>query len=317
MLTCFRDDMFVGDFDTLFMVLNNDRSIGRSVSWLVRCTGGWFNHPGRSNFHSSSVQCPAVTSQTVMRWYFNMYCSVSRGQSGASVYSPWWSGACWFVAWSCWGPVWTWSPTEIGSGSFLLADSAACGQVNQSRHSSPHLFNSISTCWSGITYVLAAVFLEGIPSNTMTLSARYVAMMKSCSTTNAVFFAWRMYLKKTTTRQAFKDHLTLTIPSEGGFSWPFDDPSRHQSLLGVQVRRGLVNQVNVGWFTQAQGESHSLQLTSRQVLHLWGRVRQLSSVSANGSLKSFTHSGAALTSWSMMLSICIGFMTSVMNCGWV
>lgn len=42
--------------------------------------------------------------------------------------------------------------------------------------------------------MFAEVLLEGMPSNTMTLSARYVAMMKSCSTTNAVFFAWRMYL---------------------------------------------------------------------------------------------------------------------------
>lgn len=43
--------------------------------------------------------------------------------------------------------------------------------------------------FGGGAYVLAAVFLEGRPSNTMTLSAKYVAMMKSCSTTNAVFLA--------------------------------------------------------------------------------------------------------------------------------
>lgn len=47
------------------------------------------------------------------------------------------------------------------------------------------------------SYAFAEVLLEGMPSNTMTLSARYVAMMKSCSTTNAVFLAWRMYLKQT------------------------------------------------------------------------------------------------------------------------
>lgn len=45
-----------------------------------------------------------------------------------------------------------------------------------------------------LPHVLAAVCLDGMPSNTMTLSARYVAMMKSCSTTNAVFLAWRIYL---------------------------------------------------------------------------------------------------------------------------
>ena len=48
------------------------------------------------------------------------------------------------------------------------------------------------------TNELATVLIEGVPSNTTTLSARYVAMMKSCSTTNAVFLAWRMNLDKPT-----------------------------------------------------------------------------------------------------------------------
>ena len=43
---------------------------------------------------------------------------------------------------------------------------------------------------------LAIVFTEGSPSSTTTRSARYVAMMKSCSTTNAVFFACKMNLYK-------------------------------------------------------------------------------------------------------------------------
>lgn len=49
---------------------------------------------------------------------------------------------------------------------------------------------------------------------------------------------------------------------------PLDDPGGHQSLLGVQVGRGLVDQVDVGWFAQTQCEGDSLQLTTRQVLHL-------------------------------------------------
>ena len=44
------------------------------------------------------------------------------------------------------------------------------------------------------TDLLARVSTEGLPSNTITRSARYVAMMKSCSTTNAVFLACRMNL---------------------------------------------------------------------------------------------------------------------------
>src|SRR5271154_3621525 len=38
----------------------------------------------------------------------------------------------------------------------------------------------------------AVALTEGSPSKTITLSAKYVAMMKSCSTTKAVFLAWRM-----------------------------------------------------------------------------------------------------------------------------
>lgn len=43
-------------------------------------------------------------------------------------------------------------------------------------------------------HLLAVLDTEGFPSNTITRSARYVAMMKSCSTTKPVFLAWRMYL---------------------------------------------------------------------------------------------------------------------------
>ena len=51
---------------------------------------------------------------------------------------------------------------------------------------------------------------------------------------------------------------------------PFDDSGGHQSLLRVQVGRRLVDQVNVSWFPQTQSEGDSLQLTTRQVLHLDG-----------------------------------------------
>ena len=44
-------------------------------------------------------------------------------------------------------------------------------------------------------YELALDWTPGSPSNTIILSARYVAMMKSCSTTKAVFFACVMNLE--------------------------------------------------------------------------------------------------------------------------
>lgn len=43
--------------------------------------------------------------------------------------------------------------------------------------------------------VWAVVLTDGLPSKTITRSARYVAMMKSCSTMKPVFFEWRMNLK--------------------------------------------------------------------------------------------------------------------------
>lgn len=98
----------------------------------------------------------------------------------------------------------------------------------------------------------------------------------------------------------------------GGRDEPLDNAGCHQSLLGVQVRRRLVNQVNVRRFPQTQSQSDPLQLSTGQVLNLRDRRR----VSVAGSrLALWRHPQDDLTSWSMMLSICMGFMTSVMNCG--
>lgn len=131
-------------------------------------------------------------------------------------------------------------------------------------------------------------------------------MMKSCSTTNAVFFAWRMYLQ--TQKKALESDtvgsrmwgrkrkkcveleerkVTDEGENEGGCKGkgrmkrqislyhrkaeePLNDPGSHQSLLRVQVGRRLIDQVNVSWFPQTQSERDSLQLTTRQVLYLRG-----------------------------------------------
>lgn len=45
-------------------------------------------------------------------------------------------------------------------------------------------------------YGVAVAAMAGWPSKTITRSARYVAMMKSCSITKAVFFACRINLLK-------------------------------------------------------------------------------------------------------------------------
>lgn len=57
----------------------------------------------------------------------------------------------------------------------------------------------------------------------------------------------------------------------GGRDEPLDDAGRHQSLLGVQVRRRLVNQVNIRRFPQTQSQSNSLQLPTGKVLNLKDR----------------------------------------------
>lgn len=56
---------------------------------------------------------------------------------------------------------------------------------------------------------------------------------------------------------------------------PLNDSGGHQSLLGVQVGGGLIDEVHVGRFSQTEREGDSLQLTSGQVLYLWAEQRQL------------------------------------------
>ena len=41
-----------------------------------------------------------------------------------------------------------------------------------------------------------------------------------------------------------------------------------KTLLRIEVGGRLINQVDIRWFTQAQRQRHSLQLSSRQILNL-------------------------------------------------
>ncbi len=47
-----------------------------------------------------------------------------------------------------------------------------------------------------------------------------------------------------------------------------DDLRRHDALLGVEVGRGLVDEVDVGGLAQAERERDALQLSAREVLDL-------------------------------------------------
>ena len=49
---------------------------------------------------------------------------------------------------------------------------------------------------------------------------------------------------------------------------PLDHLGRHQSLLTVQVGRGLINQIDIGWLAETQGHGDSLELASGEVLNL-------------------------------------------------
>lgn len=56
------------------------------------------------------------------------------------------------------------------------------------------LFRNLFIPVRSVVGSLAIVLMDGTPSNTITLSARYVAIMKSCSTMNAVFLACKINL---------------------------------------------------------------------------------------------------------------------------
>ena len=119
-------------------------------------------------------------------------------------------------------------------------------------------------CSKQPTSLMASVLREGWPSKTMTRSARYVAMMKSCSTTKAVFFAWRMNLKEGESeggRHGWREggREGGREVGEGGREVgeggrerpaaavlsPLDDFCRDKTLLRVQVCRRLVYEVDV------------------------------------------------------------------------
>ncbi len=69
-----------------------------------------------------------------------------------------------------------------------------------------------------------------------------------------------------------RGHDEIVLDNEGGLlavaNVALDDLGRVQTLLRVQVRRRLVDQVHVGRLAQTQADSHTLQLTTGQVLDL-------------------------------------------------
>ena len=186
-------------------------------------------------------------------------------------------------------------------------------------------------------YGCAVVDTPGSPSNTMIRSAKYVAMIKSCSTTKAVFLLCITNLEQNTATFVTEKPLSRTrrpgfffstflflssVFSSGGgqsvyffpkksgrkrflFRWPdraarlfakvslksplstrlfcsillgvkdavgnsspFDDFSGVNSLFRVEISGRFVQKIDVGWLSQAQCDSDSLHLSTRQVLHL-------------------------------------------------
>lgn len=78
-----------------------------------------------------------------------------------------------------------------------------------------------------------------------------------------------------------------------------DDFTGNDTLLGIEVRRGFVDKEDVGWDTEHEDNSNSLQLTTGQAEVSEARTRQ----------------AYVWTSWSMMGSILRGLRTSELNCG--
>ena len=91
------------------------------------------------------------------------------------------------------------------------------------------------------THGVAVAAMAGCPSNTMTRSAKYVAMMKSCSITNAVFFTWRIklscqYIKHCRSNQKFSNS-------------PFNDFAGYDTLFRIEETRRsqcAVNHIRAG-----------------------------------------------------------------------
>ena len=69
-----------------------------------------------------------------------------------------------------------------------------------------------------------------------------------------------------------RGHDEVVLHDETGFlgveDESLDDLGGHQSLLGVQVGRRLVDQVDVGRLAQTQGQGDALELTTGQILDL-------------------------------------------------
>lgn len=67
-------------------------------------------------------------------------------------------------------------------------------------------------------------------------------------------------------------HDEIVLDDEGGLlrvhDETLDDPGGNDTLLGVEVCRRLIDQVDIGWDTQGQDNGNTLQLTTRQVLDL-------------------------------------------------
>jgi len=79
---------------------------------------------------------------------------------------------------------------------------------------------------------LAVAETAGFPSNTMTRSARYVAIMKSCSIIKAVFFAFRMNLLR-----------TLVVPTRSSDIFNY----RLMTLLAMIRCSESKNLINCSW----------------------------------------------------------------------
>lgn len=154
---------------------------------------------------STPPKCPRATlsSGTDTKWEVNASRRgvkpsantgfILRGRSNSlkpSAPYPWQSSSCSPEAWSSLDLSWRWSLAKQGTCSFQSRVIAVC-LSHEGKHRDK---------WIEITrefkraYGVAVAEMAGLPSKTMTRSARYVAMMKSCSMTNAVFFEWRMNL---------------------------------------------------------------------------------------------------------------------------
>lgn len=167
LLTLFYYMMFLIERGLVVLVAALKAPLSITGSPSRSYTQGHLSLPRRNNFHSSSVLCPVKDRKQLFSVaMFKKRCDISSIRNEDVPLLSW---AYWYAAWSYSGLFWMWFQAVPGTGSSQPTNSEDWGEI---RSLSWRQWQDVTASAFLCSYVLAAVFLEGMPSNTMTLSAK-------------------------------------------------------------------------------------------------------------------------------------------------